>query len=130
VPNILCHADSHALGLGCNHADVMHWFPKYGKNMDTVRQDVANLLKTAIPEEEEEEMTQEQFNKMMDNWIAESAKLPAEYWSKEARKWAESNGLIKGDGHGNGMYKKMMTREEFVTVLYRAFKEFNLDKGE
>lgn len=44
VPTILCHADSHKLGLGSNHGDVLHWFPKFGKNMDTVRQDVAALL--------------------------------------------------------------------------------------
>ena len=94
--------------------------------MDTARNDVAELLKSAIPDEEEEEMTQEKFNEMMNVWIAESEKLPPEYWSKDARKWAETNGLIKGDGNGNGMYKRMMTREEFVTVLYRAFKEFNL----
>lgn len=44
VPTILCHADSHKLGLGSNHGDVLHWFPKFGKSMDTVRQDVAALL--------------------------------------------------------------------------------------
>ena len=58
VPNILCHADSHTLGLGCDHGDIKHWFPKYGKNMDTVRNDVAELLKSAIPDEEEEEIPQ------------------------------------------------------------------------
>jgi hypothetical protein len=45
VPTILCHADSHALGLGSNHADVTHWFPKYNKSMETARADVAALLK-------------------------------------------------------------------------------------
>ena len=45
VPTILCHAESHRLGLGSNHGDVLHWFPKFGKNMDTVRADVAALLK-------------------------------------------------------------------------------------
>ena len=44
VPTILCHADSHRLGLGSNHGDVLHWFPKFGKNMDTVRSDVKKLL--------------------------------------------------------------------------------------
>ena len=44
VPTILCHADSHKLGLGSNHGDVLHWFPKFGKNMDTVRADVAVLM--------------------------------------------------------------------------------------
>lgn len=46
VPTILCHADSHSLGLGSGHADVNHWFPKFGKSMSTARDDVASLLKT------------------------------------------------------------------------------------
>ena len=44
VPVILCHQDSYQLGLGSNHSDVYHWFTKYGKNMNTVRQDVMNIL--------------------------------------------------------------------------------------
>ena len=50
VPTILCHADSHKLGLGSNHGDVLHWFPKFGKSMDTVRADVAALMGTAVAE--------------------------------------------------------------------------------
>lgn len=45
VPTILCHQDSAKLGLGSDHVDVLHWFPKFGKNMTTVRNDVAALLK-------------------------------------------------------------------------------------
>ena len=44
IPTILCHADSHSYGVGGNHGDVYHWFKKYGKTMDDVRNDVANLL--------------------------------------------------------------------------------------
>ena len=44
VPTILCHKDSYDLGLGSGHGDVLHWFPKYGKNMDTMRNDIAALL--------------------------------------------------------------------------------------
>ena len=44
VPVILCHKDSSNLGLGSNHADVLHWFPKFGKTMDNVRNDVAALM--------------------------------------------------------------------------------------
>lgn len=44
VPTILCHYDSYKLGLGSNHGDVDHWFKKYGKTMNTVREDVAKLL--------------------------------------------------------------------------------------
>ena len=44
VPTILCHQDSYQLGLGSNHGDVLHWFPKFGKTMNDVRNDVATLL--------------------------------------------------------------------------------------
>ena len=44
VPVILCHKDSHNLGMGSGHADVYHWFNKYGKSMDDVRKDVAALM--------------------------------------------------------------------------------------
>lgn len=44
VPVILCHQDSYQYGLGCNHGDVLHWFPKFGKSMDDFRNDVAALM--------------------------------------------------------------------------------------
>lgn len=44
VPTILCHQDSYKLGLGSNHGDVYHWFNRYGKTMDDVRNDVSKLL--------------------------------------------------------------------------------------
>ena len=77
-----------------------------------------------IPEElkgGDANMTQEQFNVMMNNWIAAQASEEAGTWSVEAREWAERNGLVKGDDKGRKMYKKFMTREELITVLYRAF---------
>lgn len=44
VPVILCHQDSYRLGLGSDHADVLHWFPKFGINMDTIRNRVAEIM--------------------------------------------------------------------------------------
>lgn len=55
VPTILCHADSYKLKLGGNHGDVYGWFNKYGKTMDSVRNDVAALLKAEAPDTEEAE---------------------------------------------------------------------------
>ena len=43
---VLCHSEAYKLGLASNHADVMHWFPKYGKDMNTFRKDVINMLNT------------------------------------------------------------------------------------
>ena len=77
--------------------------------------------------EEEEEMTQEQFNTMMNNWIAEQAKKAPGEWSADQREWGERNGLIAGDTNGNKMYKKFLTREEFIAVLYRALHRNIID---
>lgn len=35
--NIICHSEGWSQGIASNHGDVMHWFPKHGKNMDTFR---------------------------------------------------------------------------------------------
>lgn len=37
---VVCHSEGHDLGIASNHGDVMHWFPKHGKSMDTFRADV------------------------------------------------------------------------------------------
>jgi N-acetyl-anhydromuramyl-L-alanine amidase AmpD len=42
---IICHAEGYKQGIASNHGDVLHWFPKHGKSMDTFRADVKALLK-------------------------------------------------------------------------------------
>jgi N-acetylmuramoyl-L-alanine amidase len=42
--DIICHSEGYKQGIASNHADVMHWFPKHGKTMDTFRADVKKLL--------------------------------------------------------------------------------------
>lgn len=42
--NIICHSEGAKKGIASNHSDVMHWFPKHGKSMDTFRADVKALL--------------------------------------------------------------------------------------
>ena len=37
---VICHSEGYQRGIASNHGDVMHWFPKYGKSMDTFRKDV------------------------------------------------------------------------------------------
>lgn len=49
--NIICHSEGYKLGIASSHADVMHWFPKHGKSMDTFRDDVGNRLMQPIPTE-------------------------------------------------------------------------------
>lgn len=42
--NIICHSEGYKQGIASNHGDVMHWFPKHGKSMDTFRAAVKELL--------------------------------------------------------------------------------------
>ena len=42
--NIICHSEGYKQGVASNHGDVMHWFPKHGKSMDTFRAEVKALL--------------------------------------------------------------------------------------
>ncbi len=56
--NIICHSEGYRKGIASNHGDVMHWFPKHGKSMDTFRADVKNLLAAPVePESPEVEPT-------------------------------------------------------------------------
>ena len=41
---LIDHAEGHRKGIASNHADVGHWFSRHGKNMDTFRNEVNELL--------------------------------------------------------------------------------------
>ena len=71
-------------------------------------------------EQEEEKVTQQQFDDMMNNWIARQAAKEPEEWSKDDREWAESNGIIKGTGAGFS-YRAYCTREQMVAFLHRVY---------
>lgn len=43
---VICHSEGNKKGIASNHADVMHWFPKHGKSMDTFRADVKAKMGT------------------------------------------------------------------------------------
>ena len=71
-------------------------------------------------EQEEEKVTQQQFDDMMNVWIAKQAAKEPEEWSKDDREWAESNGIIKGTGAGFS-YRAYCTREQMVAFLHRVY---------
>ncbi len=51
--NIICHSEGYKLGIASNHADVMHWFPKFGENMDSFRAAVKTGLKAEVAKAED-----------------------------------------------------------------------------
>jgi hypothetical protein len=87
-----------------------------------IKKSQVEALKVNVPKEEEEEMTQEQFNRMMNVWISQQAAKDPGDWSKEARAWAEANGIMTGTGAGNS-YGAPATREQVMVFLHRFAKE-------
>ena len=76
-------------------------------------------------EEDEDTMTQEQFDQMMDNYLARRSQLDDADWGaewEEAKQWAESNGIILGDENGKKMYQSFTTRQMDILFNYRIWK--------
>lgn len=91
-PYITCHREGYDLGIAYCHADVLHWFPRYGKNMDTFRADVA-----AAMESTEEEETEVRYKKLTD--------IPDKWNFRKIINDLMTAGIIAGDGSdpdGNG----------------------------
>ena len=71
-----------------------------------------------IWKEHDEEMTKDEFKRMMDQYLADlSAQEPSD-WSREAREFCEEKQIINGDENGNKKYKKFLTREELAQIIY------------
>lgn len=89
---------------------------------------IASEVNAILNSEEDEDMTQETFNKMFANAMANYRKElqdnDASEYSEEARKWAVESGLIEGNNSEefNGMWEDPLTREQMVTILYRFSK--------
>ncbi len=74
---------------------------------------------------EEDNMTKEDVIKIIQEYEREKAQKPAQSWGsewEEAREWAESEGIIKGDENGNKQYQSYTTRQAMVLFLYRFLK--------
>lgn len=49
---VICHSEGYKRGIASNHGDVMHWFPKHNKSMDTFRADVTAAMKQTVKKED------------------------------------------------------------------------------
>jgi len=47
--DIICHSEGYIKGIASNHSDVMHWFPKHFKSMDSFRENVKKALSPPLP---------------------------------------------------------------------------------
>ncbi|BDH63202.1 N-acetylmuramoyl-L-alanine amidase [Bacillaceae bacterium CLA-AA-H227] len=90
--DIICHSEGYKQGLASNHADVMHWFPKHGKTMDTFRADVKKLLSE---EEKSAEPAKKKYYRVQIG--AYTVKANAEAQLAKAKKAGFTDAFIKYD---------------------------------
>ena len=45
---VICHQEGYQRGIASNHADVLHWFPRFGRSMDDFRADVAREMEDNV----------------------------------------------------------------------------------
>lgn len=107
---VICHQEGCRRGIASNHGDVLHWFPKFGKTMDDFRTDVARWM------EGEDEMTQDQFDTMMENWLARRNNQPASDWAKPYIQEAIDAGVMTDVGGTIERPQGFVTRQELATV--------------
>ena len=115
---VICHREGYDLGIASGHADVLHWWPKHNVTMEQFRRDVAKAMSEGGTDQEEDDMTQERFNELMEQYLAQRAGLNPAAWSAQARTWAEKAGIVSPASSGQ-RYLSSATREEVVQMLYR-----------
>lgn len=112
---VICHQEGYRRGIASNHADVLHWFPKFGKSMDDFRREVAALMGK---KEEVTQMTQDDFDKLL---AANQADKALDGYSNYAltegvQEFVTGTGI--SDGFGPQMYA---TREQVFAMLQRFY---------
>ena len=97
--NIICHSEGYKQGIASNHGDVMHWFPKHGKSMDTFRTAVKALLDAEADKEETAEDSAPVYPEKLTtgyyrvrtNWKDSKSQVGAYRVLKNAKKAADKN---------------------------------------
>lgn len=116
--SIIDHSGGHQLGIASNHADVSHWFPRFGKSMDDFREATAKLL------EDELDMTiDEARNKL--TTVAETGEEHSDWATSAVKKMMDAE-VFNGDGEGNYGWGQCITREAVAKVLYNMLDKLNL----
>ena len=116
---VLCHSEGYKRGIASNHADVMHWWRKFGATMDDFRADVA--LEMARAQGGERDLTEQEVRSIVREELAaaqsERDRLPASDWAKDGLEKAKAAGITDGTRP-----RGFATREE-VALMVAAGKK-------
>lgn len=110
---VLCHSEGYARGIASNHADVMHWWRKFGVDMDDFRADVAAEMQGG------EDMTEAQVRQIVREEIAayqlQRAELPPSDWARDMLAAAVAAGITDGKRP-----QAHATRQEVAIMVSKA----------
>ena len=125
---VICHSEGYKRGIASNHGDVMHWFPKHGKSMDTFRADVKALLADTVTTAPAQQPVADpaQIYRVRKSWADAKSQIGA-YRDLNNAKAACKDGYTVYDGSGNAVYSKAAPTP--TTVTLDAAKSFNKAKA-
>jgi hypothetical protein len=116
------------MGIASNHADVMHWFPRHGTDMDCFREEVEKAVEKSA---NADALTDGAGTNSAESSGAgtgnvqpvtiPSGSIPSP-GAEEAVRWAIETGILRGDPDGSLRLRDPVTREEAVILLHRADK--------
>ena len=116
---VLCHSEGYKRGIASNHADVMHWWRKFGATMDDFRADVA--LEMTRAQGGERDLTEQEVRSIVREELAAAQaardKLPVSDWAKAGLEKAKAAGITDGTRP-----RGWATREE-VALMVAAGKK-------
>ena len=112
---VLCHSEGYQRGIASNHADVMHWWRKFGVSMDNFRRDVAAEMRGG------DDMTEAQVRQIVREEIAaaqsERDKMPASDWARDQLAAAVAAGITDGKRP-----QSHATRQEVAIMVRKALE--------
>lgn len=120
--NIICHSEGYTKGVASAHGDVMHWFPKHGKNMDTFRADVAALLKNGDVPTAGDETTEStgQIYRVRKTWKDAKTQIGAWRNLEAAKDQADENPGYKVYGeNGKVVYAPTANTQAFESYIVK-----------
>lgn len=102
--DIICHSEGYKKGIASNHGDVMHWFPKHGKSMDTFRSDVKKMLESKG-----------------DDVLVYSTINDVPEWGRKQVSYFVEKGYIAGETNGKLNISYELLRN--IVIMYRILED-------
>lgn len=112
---VLCHSEGYARGIASNHADVLHWWRKFGVSMDDFRADVAAEMQGG------DDMTEAQVRQIVREELVayhiRLAELPPSDWARDQLAAAVAAGITDGKRP-----QSHATRQEVAIMVRKALE--------